>query len=119
MPHANGLVAVSSDESRIQRNVANVAACDVKARELPVIKPFSRSFCGKDALPDARAQVRVGERERDDKAQAAQKRLVERRAHVGRQDGKSPIRLHPLQEVTDLDVCVAIMAVSYLTPFAE
>ena len=42
-----------------------------------------------------------------------------RALQVGRQDGQAAIGLHPLQQVADLDVGVAVVAVLDLAPLAE
>ena len=63
--------------------------------------------------------ARFGKRELDDKAKAAQKCLVERGLAVGGQDGEAAIGLHALQQVADLDVRVAVVAVFDLGALAE
>src|SRR5207244_11882488 len=45
--------------------------------------------------------------------------LIERGPEVGGQDRQSPVRLHALQQVADLDVGVAVVAVSDLRALAE
>ena len=61
--------------------------------------------------PDRLARRRVRERELDDEADAAQEGAVERALHVGGQDRQPAIGLHALQQVADLDVGVAVVAV--------
>src|ERR1700692_1244669 len=44
---------------------------------------------------------------------------IERMAHVGGQNCHAAITVHTLQQVTDFQVGVAIMAVAYFAAFAE
>ena len=69
--------------------------------------------------PDPLALGRAGKRELDHEAQAAQERGVERRLHVRREDRQPAVRLHALQQVVDLDVGVAVVAVLDLAALAE
>jgi hypothetical protein len=69
--------------------------------------------CG-DPLPLAQA----GERKVDDKPQPAKEGLIQGALQVGGQDGQAPVGFHALQQVVDLDVGVAVVAVDF-TAFAE
>ena len=62
---------------------------------------------------------RVGEREVDQEAQPAQEGAVEGGLPVGGQDGQAAVVLHALQQVVDLDVGVAVVAVLDLGALAE
>ena len=69
--------------------------------------------------PDLLARRCVGKREADDEADAAQEGAVERALHVGGEDRQAAIGLDPLQQVGDLDVGVAVVAVLDLAALAE
>ncbi len=58
-------------------------------------------------------------RELDDETDAAQEGRVDRIAHVGGEDGKATIPLHPLEQVAHLHIGIAIVAVAHLAARAE
>jgi len=55
----------------------------------------------------------------DNEMHAAKKRLVDILPEIGRQNRYPFILLHLLQEITDLDIRVAIVRILYLRPLAE
>ena len=65
------------------------------------------------------AQLLVGRREVDDRVEPAGERLVDVGAQVGRQHRQAVEGLHPLQQVGDLDVGVAVVGVAHLAALAE
>ena len=67
---------------------------------------------GDAVLPQPPATRRIGEGEVDDRVEAAGEGVVDVRAQVGRQHGEAVERLHPLEQVGDLDVGVAVVAVA-------
>ena len=82
--------------------------------------PSSRRRRREGPPPDlARAAARVRERELDHEAQPAQERAVDVRAQVRGQDREPAVGLHPLQQVGDLEVRVAVVAVLHLAALAE
>ncbi len=86
-------------------------------------KSRSRSSLGgsgaRHCSQSCRRSARVGHREVDDHVEAAGERVVDVRAQVRRQDRQAVERLHPLQQVGDLDVGVAIVAVADLGALPE
>ena len=83
------------------------------------LRPWVGVAEGKYVPADLGAMRGVGKWELHDETQAAQKCLVERAAMIGRQDREAAVRFHPLQQVTDLDICVAIVTVFDFGPLAE
>ena len=81
--------------------------------------PRSGVCAGNDAAPDLRALGRVREREAHDEADPAQERAVDRVLGVRRQDREAAVGLHALEQVADLDVRVAVVAVLDLAALAE
>ena len=119
MRHLHRLVRVGRGEGGVKGDAADVAAGNRKARKLFQIERIGRRFRGKNAAPDFRALHLVGKGKLHDKAQPPQERRVERFLHVRRENRETAIGLHPLQQVADFDICVAIVAVFHLAPFAE
>ena len=60
-----------------------------------------------------------GERELDHEAQAAQERRVQSAFHIGGEDRQAAVRLHALEQITDLDIGVTVVAVFDLAALAE
>ena len=89
------------------------------AAELPGVEPLGRGLRREDAAPDLGPLGGVRERELDDEAQPAQEGRVERVLEVGGQDRQAPVGLHALEQVADLDVGVAVVAVLDLAALAE
>ena len=74
---------------------------------------------GSTSLPDPLAVLGLGEREVDDDVEAAQERVVDVLAEVGREDDGAVVALHLLEQVGDLDVRVAVVGVAHLGALAE
>src|SRR5204863_1007833 len=73
----------------------------------------------KGAGPDGPSLCQTWKREIDDEPQPTEERLIERALHIGREDRQPRVRLHPLEQVVDLDVGVAIVAVLDLAALPE
>ena len=71
------------------------------------------------ALPEPAAVLLLGHREVDDRVEAAHEGLVDVGAQVRGQDRQAVEPLHPLEQVGDLDVGVAVAGVLDLGPLAE
>src|SRR4029450_7880241 len=92
-------------------DVADVAAGDL---HLPGQQPqvqagVARGLGRPDPLPDAAALVHAGHGELHGRVQPAYERVVHVPAEVGRQDDDALVLLHPLEQVADLDVGVAVV----------
>ena len=72
-----------------------------------------------NALPQTLSQRRIRIRERNDGAQPPGEGRVQRAAGVGGQDRQPAERLHPLQQVGDLEIGVPVVAVAHLGALAE
>ncbi len=72
-----------------------------------------------DALPDVGSRGLVGEGELHDEADPPHERRVESVLHVGGEDRNPAVGLHLLEQVADLEVGVAIVAVAHLAALAE
>jgi len=81
----------------------------------PVDRRARRERVAPQCLPHA--HVRVGKA--DDRVQPRQECLVECGLRVRGEDRQTAERLHPLQQVADLEVGVAVVAVANLGPLAE
>src|SRR5204863_7707201 len=101
------------------RAAAARAARHVELREPPGVAAAERRLAWEDPAPDLRALMRVGERKLDGEAEASQKGWIEGLPLVRREDREAAVGLHPLQEVADLDVRVAVVAVLHLAAPAE
>ena len=97
----------------------DVSACDIQARQPVVVESIFRRVLRKYPLPDRLSLGRSREGKAHNKPQAPQESRVQRALHVGRQDGEPAIRFHPLQQVVDLDIGIAVMAVFDFTAFAK
>ena len=69
--------------------------------------------------PQPLAVARLREREVDHEVQPAQERVVDVAAEVRGEDDRARVGLHPLQQVRDLDVRVAVLGVRDLRALAE
>ena len=115
-----GSPASAARNAALSAIVADAAAGDAQPRERRRRRGRrSASARGRRAARSRARCARVGERERDDEAQPPQERGVERLLHVRRQDREAAVGLHALQQVADLDVGVAVVAVLDLGPLAE
>ena len=74
---------------------------------------------GQIAVPDPQPVALVGQRELDGEVQPPHERVVHVAAEVGRQHDGPVVLLHPLQQVADLDVGVAVVRVLDLAALAE
>src|SRR6266849_150038 len=119
MPHVDGRVVVRRQKCRLQGDVANVPARHVKAGQLLDVETIGWRRARKYTSPDLSSEQLVGEWEVDHETKATEEGRVKRFLHVGGQDGQTPICLHSLQEVADLDVGVAVVAVLDLAPAPE
>ena len=84
------------------------------------VEPLARRARREDAAPDlARAARRPGYGNCTTKRSRRRKAASSARLHVGREDREAAVGLHPLQQVADLDVRVAVVAVLDLAALAE
>ena len=74
---------------------------------------------GDDALPNAEPLVDAGQWKIDQETQPAQESFVEILLAIGREDGQAFESLHPLEQVADFEVGVAIVRVLHFGAFAE
>ena len=79
----------------------------------------TRHARGQASVPERPPQTHVRRRKVDDHVEAAGEGLVDVGPQVGGQDGEAVEGLHPLQQVGDLDVGVAVVGVAHLGPLAE
>ncbi len=117
--HRHRTAGPGGRERGVDRDIADHPSGCRQPRQLGEVQLLGRNHRGKRGCPQPPAQLGVGERERDDESQPAQERLVEGTTHVGRQHREPPVGLHPLEQVVDLDVGVAVVAVLHLTAAAE
>ena len=117
--HSNGLARLGGVEGGVEGDVADVAAGDVETGQPVVVQAVARGVVGEDPPPDLGALGGLGERELDHEPDPAQECGVEVVLLVGRQDRQTPVALHPLEQVADLDVGVAVVAVLELGALAE
>src|SRR5713226_9090495 len=116
---ANRRLLPRRQKSCVQRNIPDVAAGNLQAREKAEVQIVFGGLRRKDLLPDAHPLFGIRKREIHQEAQPAQESLVKQGLHIGSQDGKTAIVFHPLQQIVHLDVGVSIMAVPHFTAFAE
>src|SRR5437870_4799051 len=117
--HAYRLVSLGRQEGRAERDIADVAAADVESSQLVLVQSACRRAGGEYAPPDLGPLKHVRERELNDEADASQKSRIQRPLEVGRQDGQPAVGLHALQQIADLDVRVAIVAIFHFAALAE
>src|SRR3954471_14373065 len=110
MRHPYWLAVVGGEESGMHRDIPDDAASDVEACPALGIEPGCRRIDREYPAPDAFPVRHVGERKLDQKAEATQKRRIDRVAHVRGQDREAAIRLHPLQQIADLKIGVTVVA---------
>ena len=115
-----GSPSSAAQERGVERDVADrcrrprAAAPAGRCRALASASP-----AGTRAARSRRAASRRGTETRRRSAGAAGTRRRARAAHVGGQDGQAAVRLHALQQIADLDVGVAVVAVLDLAALAE
>ena len=114
-----GVSSLGRQEGGGERDVADVAAGNLEAREPREIDPLQLGLGREHALPDAAPMCRVGEGEVDDETQPPHEGGIERGLAVGRQNREPAKILHPLQQIVDLDIGVAVVAVLDLGALAE
>jgi len=119
VPGFGGPTGVGGEERRIEGDVPDVSARDVEPRQPLRLETLGWCRVGERPTPDLRACRLVRKRERDGEADPAQERRVETLLEVGGQDRQAPVRLHPLEEVANLDVGVTVVAVLHLAALAE
>src|SRR4051794_13192740 len=117
--HPDRRLLVRGEERRRERDVADAAAREAERRELRRIDPLRRRPGGEHAAPDLLPLVHVREREVDDEADPPRERLIQGIALVRGEDREAAVGLHALQEVADLDVGIAVVAVLDLGALAE
>src|SRR6185437_10207561 len=117
--HPDRLVEIGCNICGIERDVPDISAGKIKTSQLSVIEAF-RGHCGrKHPLPDAAAHGLIGKWEPNQERDPAQERGIEIDAKIACEDCKAAIRLDALQQIADLNVCVAIMAVADFTASPE
>ena len=119
MLHAHRRTFIRRQKRGIQRNATDIAAGHTESGEFGMIELLHRRGSGKDASPDEFALLLIGKRKLHHETETARERDIERRLHIGRQNRQSAVGLHPLQEITHLDIRVPIMAVAHLAAFPE
>src|SRR6266566_298350 len=97
----------------------DTAAGQVEASQSIIIQFIFGRFSRKHLLPHALALSQTRKWEGYDETQAAHEGSVQGTFHVGGQNSKAAIRLHALQQVIDLDIGVAVVAVLDFAAFAE
>ena len=95
------------------------ARSNERREELEVVVARAWDLRPEVDLPEPQAIALVRAREVDHDVDPAGERLVHVRAHVGRQDRDAVEQLHPLQQVRDLDVRIAVACVRDLRALAE
>src|SRR6185503_1159498 len=119
MHHAHRRSFSRREKSSIKRDVANVSTGHFQARQLAQIEIVSRRACWENASPNLRAMRRIRKRKVDDETHAPHKRRIEIAFSIRRQHREASIRLHALQEIVDLDVCITVVTVFHFAAFAE
>ena len=92
---------------------------NARAQEVEVESSARGTRVAEASLPELAPVLLVGHREVDDRVEPAGERLVDVRPQVRREDRDAVERLHPLEEVGDLDVGVAVVGVLHLGALAE
>ena len=118
-PYGSRLTGIGGEKGGIQGDIANIPASNVQARQFVKFKVFDWCIRRKRTSPDFGALRRIGKRELHHKANAPQKCRIQRALQVRRQNRQAAIRLHPLEQVTDFDIRIAIMAVLNLATLAK
>ncbi len=119
MHHPDGLTNIRSEERSLQRDVANIPAGHLQSRQPGEIETLGWRFERERPTPDLRALGCVRKRKTHDESQPAQKSRIDRALYVGREDCEAAIRFHPLQQVADFHIGVAIVAVLDVTALPE
>ena len=119
MAHAHRLVSLGGEKRGVERHVADIAARHLQARQLDIVQTFRRRLRRENPPPDFGALSCVGKWKLDDEAQAAQERRVQGTFHIGCKDRQAAVRLHTLEQITDLNIGVTVVAVFDLATLAE
>src|ERR1700722_15359820 len=119
MSHLDGRASFSGKKGRVQGDIADVASSHVELRKPLDIEIAGRSLRGEDALPDGFALARIGKWKVDDETEAALEGFIQRGLEVGSENRDALEVFHPLQQVADFDVGVAVVTIFDLGPFAE
>ena len=119
MRHPHRLTGVCGGERGVERDAPNVAAGDRETRETIDVERIGRRFRWENPAPDLRPLRLIRKRKLHHEPQPAQERWIERLLHVRGQDGQAAIRFHPLEQIADLDVCVAVVAVFHFAALPE
>src|SRR6266568_1777729 len=119
--HTDDAAVRGGEKRRVEDDVLDVAPRERQVRRQKIEIHVARAGCArrKQLTPDLPALPDIGERELDDELQPPQKRLVHVPFQVRRQDSDALVGLDALQQVTDLDVGVAIVRVFHLGPLSE
>ena len=117
--HGHRCAGLGGQEGGVERDVVDAAAGQVEPGQPVEVQSRGRRLRRKHLLPDRLALRRTGEREFTMKRSRRMKAGVERALHVGGEDRQAAIGLHALQQVVDLDVGVAVVAVLDLAALAE
>jgi hypothetical protein len=117
--HLDGQAGFSGEKGGVQGDVADVAAGHVELGEALDVQFAGWGLWGKDALPDGFALGYAGKGKIDSETQAALKGLVHGGLEIRGEDGEPLKVFHALQQIADLDVGVAVMAVPGLGTLAE
>src|SRR5258708_7744506 len=110
---------VGSQEGRVRGDVADHASGYIQLRDSRVVHRAHRRLPGKYALPDALSPWCTWKWKLHNEPYPAQERRIERVLHVRGEDCQPAIRFHPLQQITDLEFRVPVVAVTALAAFAE
>src|SRR5205085_8793326 len=96
-----------------------VPARQVQLREMVEVEVFRGHLRRERLLPNLLSLGCRRHGEVDDEAEPSHERRVERALHVRREYGETAERLHALEQVVDLDVRVAVVAVLNFRALAE
>ncbi len=125
MPHADVVALATRQKGGGQTGRFEIRAAQLQfAGEHPPVDIVEQRFSGRRprrqcAPPDRQPFLRAGRHKVDDEAQAAQEGGVQIGFAVGGQGGDAVEPLDALQQVVDLDIGEAVVAVLYLHAAAE
>src|SRR6266508_3853837 len=121
MIHGDLAAFVGREERCRERHVADLATGELeltgKEREVDIASRGRRGWDQQPPEPFALVLVRLGEL--DVEVDATAECLVEVLREIGREDHHAVVALHPLEEIGDLDVRVAVVRVSHLRALPE
>src|SRR5215510_6556876 len=111
MGHIHTAAVVCSKEGSGQRNVTNIASSKFKTlrHEVDIQREISGRISRPNAFPNSAPIGCVRKREFHREVQPSDKGFVHVFTEVGRQDDYSFVLFHPLEQITRLNVGVAIM----------